>query len=159
MIINEGIVLLAQGLGAGLLPVAPGTLASLLFLPVWWCLAGLPRAGYLAVWALICLVGVPLCGHATLLLGVHDAPSIVWDEFGGLLLTLAAAPRGIGWGISGFLAFRLFDVLKPGPVGWVDANMISGLGIVLDDLVAGVFALLLLQGLWWLRREMQRRHG
>ncbi|ASK35353.1 phosphatidylglycerophosphatase A [Alcanivorax sp. N3-2A] len=151
MNLDSVIVFIAQGLGAGLSPYAPGTVASLVFLLPWWWLAGLPRVGYWALWGVICLIGVPLCGQASSVLGVHDAPSIVWDEFGGLLLALAVVPRGVGWGLAGFLAFRLFDVTKPGPVGWVDSHFNNGAGIVADDLIAGAFALLVMLMLrWWI---------
>ncbi|MFC6328913.1 phosphatidylglycerophosphatase A family protein [Alloalcanivorax gelatiniphagus] len=138
------LVLLAQGLGVGLSPWAPGTLASLLFLLVWWLLAGQPRPQYLLVVALVVVAGVPLCGLASRALGVHDAGSVVWDELGGLLLALAVVPRRAVWGLAGFAVFRFFDVLKPGPVGWVDLHLNGGIGIVLDDLVAGALALAVL---------------
>lgn len=137
-------VLLAQGLGAGLLPWAPGTVASLLFMLAWWPLAGLPRMAYALVSVVVVLAGVVVCDVAARTLGRHDAPSIVWDEWGGLLLTLAVVPRRLICGLGGLVAFRFFDVLKPWPVGWVDQTLGGGLGIMLDDLVAGVFALLLL---------------
>ncbi|MBM7334602.1 MAG: phosphatidylglycerophosphatase A [Alcanivorax sp.] len=143
------LVLLAQGLGAGLSPWAPGTVASLLFLLLWWPLARLSRPRYLLVVLLVAVAGVPLCGLASGTLGVHDAASVVWDELGGLLLALAVVPRHPGWGLAGFAAFRFFDVLKPGPVGWVDLHLNGGLGIVLDDLVAGGLALVVLWLMVW----------
>ncbi|MFP1681334.1 phosphatidylglycerophosphatase A [Alloalcanivorax sp. C16-1] len=148
------LVLLAQGLGAGLSPWAPGTVASLLFLLIWWPLARLPRRHYLVVVGLVAVAGVPLCGLASEALGVHDAGSVVWDELGGLLLALTVVPRHVGWGLVGFAVFRFFDVLKPGPVGWADLHLNGGLGIVLDDLVAGGLALavLLLARAAWRRR-------
>ena len=145
------LVFLAQGLGAGLSPWAPGTVASLLFLLVWWPLARLRWPAYGALVALVVVTGVPLCGLAAAALGVHDAPSIVWDEWGGLLLALSVVPRRPVWGLAGLLVFRLFDALKLGPVGWVDQHLGGGLGIVLDDLVAGALALtvlLLAQAVW-----------
>lgn len=138
------VVLLAQGLGAGLSPWAPGTVASALFMLLWWPLARLSRTGYTVAWALVVLAGWVLCDVAARALAVHDAPSIVWDELGGLLLALVVVPRRLPWALAGLAAFRFFDVLKPWPVGWVDENIGGGLGIMMDDLVAALFALALL---------------
>ena len=147
------LVLLAQGLGIGLSPWAPGTVASLLFLLIWWPLARLPRPHYMLAVLLVAAAGVPLCGLAAEVLGVHDAGSLVWDELGGLLLALAVVPRRPVWGLAGFAVFRLFGVFKPGPVGWVDLHLNGGVGIVLDDLVAGALALLVLWLMVWIRRR------
>lgn len=76
--------------------------------------------------------------------GGHDHPGIVWDEFAGLFVTMIAVPVTWGTVLAGFILFRLFDILKPWPISWLDKKVSGGLGIMLDDLVAGVFALAIL---------------
>jgi len=80
------------------------------------------------------------------LLGVHDHPGIVWDEFAGFLITMVAAPAGWPGIAAGFALFRLFDVWKPWPIGWVDRKVHGGLGIMLDDVLAGLMAAVVLWG-------------
>ncbi|MGB1761711.1 phosphatidylglycerophosphatase A family protein [Alloalcanivorax xenomutans] len=136
--------LLAIGMGAGLSPWAPGTMGCVLFMLFWWPLAVCSRRLYAMVLGGVVVVGIPLCGFAAEVIGVEDAPAIVWDELGGLLLALSVVPRHPLWGLLGLAGFRFFDVLKVWPVGWVDQNLAGGLGIMLDDLVAGLYALLVL---------------
>ena len=78
---------------------------------------------------------------------IRDSPGIVWDELAGYLLTMVGAPAGWHWIVAGFLLFRLFDIWKPWPIGWLDRRVGGGLGIILDDLLAGLFAALCLQGM------------
>ncbi len=141
--------LLAFGFGAGLAPRAPGTFGTgvgvLLYLP----LAGLPPAAYWGVTLLVALAGIGICGWSSRQLGVHDHPGIVWDEIAGYLVTMAWAPAGAFWVVAGFVLFRLFDILKPWPIGWLDRRLGGGLGIMLDDILAGLAALACLQGLSW----------
>jgi phosphatidylglycerophosphatase A len=121
-------------------------LAVVIYLP----LSQLPLTAYGAVLLLVSLAGVWLCGRASRDLGVHDHPGIVWDEIAGFLLTMLAAPRGWVWIAVGFVLFRLFDIWKPWPIGWLDQRVGGGLGIMLDDLVAGTFAAACLQLIaWW----------
>jgi phosphatidylglycerophosphatase A len=100
---------------------------------------------YLAVVALLFLVGIPICAHTANRLGVHDHPGIVWDEIVGYLVTMAFAPAGWLWVAAGFVLFRLFDIVKPWPIRWCDRKVHGGFGIMLDDLLAGVFAA---AGMW-----------
>jgi phosphatidylglycerophosphatase A len=132
--------LLAFGLGSGLAPKAPGTFGTLAALPFLWPLSLLSLPGYLAVVMLAFLVGVYLCERAARDLGVHDHPGIVWDEFVGLFVTLTAVPLSWQSLLLGFGLFRLFDILKPWPIGWLDRRVGGGLGIMLDDLLAGGYA-------------------
>ncbi len=86
------------------------------------------------------------------ILGVHDHGGIVWDEWVGFLMTLWLAPTGLGWLVAGFILFRLFDILKPWPIGWLDRQVPGGWGIMLDDLLAGLYSFILLQlGVYLLR--------
>jgi len=139
--------LLAFGFGAGCSPKAPGTMGTLLAVGLYLPLSRLPLSLYALLLAVVIVAGVWICGRASRDLGVHDHPGIVWDEVAGYLLTMFAAPPGWSWIVIGFLLFRLFDIWKPWPIGWLDRRVGGGLGIMLDDLVAGLFAALCLQAL------------
>ncbi len=142
--------LLAFGLGSGAAPKAPGTFGTLAALPLFLLLQPLDPWLYLAITAAAFLFGIWICGRTSRDLGVHDHSGIVWDEWVGLWVTLWLVPPGWGWIVAGFLLFRLFDILKPQPIKWIDQKVGGGLGIMLDDLLAGLFALAILQGVYWL---------
>ena len=145
-LLRDPLHLLSFGLGSGLSPRAPGTAGSLLALAVYYlCLQGLDPMLYLLLVLLATAVGVYLCGRTATALGVHDHGAIVWDEFAGLWLALFALPAGWYWPLLGFTLFRLFDIAKPWPIGWLDRRIHGGLGIMLDDIVAGTLAGLCLQ--------------
>jgi phosphatidylglycerophosphatase A len=135
---------LAFGFGSGLAPKAPGTCGTLAAVPLYLLLANLPLPAYLAITLLMFLIGVWLCGRCEQILGIQDHSGIVWDEFVGLFITLAGAPSSPVAVIAGFSLFRLFDILKPWPISWLDRRVHGGLGIMLDDAVAGVCAWLAL---------------
>ena len=132
--------LLALGFGSGLAPVAPGTFGSLAGVVLYPLLAGLELPLYLAVTAAAFVLGISVCGHTARQLGVHDHSAIVWDEVVGVWLTLAFVAPGWPAVVLGFLLFRLFDILKPWPIRWLDRRVRGGLGIMLDDLAAGLLA-------------------
>jgi phosphatidylglycerophosphatase A len=136
---------LALGFGSGLLPFAPGTAGTVAAIPVYLLLQPLAAPFYLAIVVLLALAGIAICGQAANRLGVHDHPGIVWDEIVGYLVTMAFAPPGWLWIGLGFVLFRLFDIVKPWPIKWCDRQVGGGLGIMLDDLLAGVFSAALLQ--------------
>jgi phosphatidylglycerophosphatase A len=136
---------LAFGLGSGAAPVAPGTFGTLAAVPLYLLLNQLPLIYYLLALILLFALGIWLCGRTAEDLGVHDHGGIVWDEFVGYWLTMLAAPPGWQWLLLGFLLFRFFDIVKPFPIGWLDRRVQGGLGIMLDDAVAGSFAWLCLQ--------------
>jgi len=131
---------LAFGFGSGLLPGAPGTWGTLAALPLYLLLAPLPPAYYLALIAAMFLLGVWACGRAGRELGMHDHPAIVWDEVVGYLLAMTAVPLDWRWVLAGFALFRLFDILKPWPIRWLDRRVGGGLGVMLDDVAAGLLA-------------------
>jgi phosphatidylglycerophosphatase A len=137
--------LLSLGFGSGLSPWAPGTAGTLIAIPMYWFASNLAISGYLTIVVLATLVGFFLCGYTALVLGVHDHPAIVWDEVVGYFITMIAAPPGWVWIVWGFVLFRLFDILKPWPIGWLDRRLKGGVGIMLDDVLAGAFALICLQ--------------
>jgi phosphatidylglycerophosphatase A len=136
---------LALGFGSGLLPVAPGTAGTVAAIPVYLLLQPLAAPYYIAIVLLLALAGIVICGQTASRLGVHDHPGIVWDEIVGYLVTMAFAPSGWLWIGLGFVLFRLFDIVKPWPIRWCDRQVSGGLGIMLDDLLAGVFSAMLLQ--------------
>jgi phosphatidylglycerophosphatase A len=141
--------LLAFGFGTGCSPRAPGTMGTLLAVAIYLPLSTLSLPLYLAALAVVTLAGIWICDRASRDLGVHDHPGIVWDEIAGFLLTMLAAPPGWVWILAGFLLFRLFDIWKPWPIGWLDRRVTGGLGIMIDDIVAGVFAAACLQLAAW----------
>lgn len=141
---------LAFGLGSGLSPRAPGTTGTLMGLVLAVPLAGLPLWAALTGVGLAFLVGVPICTRASRALGVHDHGGIVWDEFVGIWLVLATVPFHWAWWLAAFVAFRVFDIIKPWPIGWLDRKVHGGLGIMIDDVVAAGFAIgvLAIVGVW-----------
>ena len=137
--------LVALGFGSGLFPVAPGTAGTLAAIPLYLLLQDLPESVYLAVVMVLLLGGILVCAYTAERLGVHDHPAIVWDEVVGYLITMTAVPAGWMWVVAGFILFRLFDILKPWPISWFDRRVHGGIGIMLDDVIAGVFAAVVLQ--------------
>ncbi|NID17074.1 phosphatidylglycerophosphatase A family protein [Luteibacter yeojuensis] len=136
---------LACGFGSGLTPKAQGTFGSLAALLPWLLLRDLPVAGWLAIVVVAFAIGVWACEVAGRILGVADHRSIVWDEFVGQWIALLPALLAPWWAVPcGFLLFRLFDVWKPWPIGWLDRRMKGGLGVMVDDVVAGIFAAVVL---------------
>jgi phosphatidylglycerophosphatase A len=137
---RDPVLWLATGGGVGWIRGAPGTWGSLIAVP----LAVLLRTGgsgvYWVGFGLCVAIGVPLTGLAARRLGLSDPPMVVWDEIAGQLLTLGFAPMGLlNWSV-GFLLFRFFDILKPGPIRWIDRKGRNGWGIMADDLAAGLVA-------------------
>lgn len=135
---------LAFGLGSGLSPVAPGTAGTLAAMPLglWIVVLPLPVALGLVVAAFV--LGVFLCGQASRQLGVHDHGGIVWDEFVGIWLVLVFIPFHWAWWLAAFVLFRIFDAAKPWPIGWVDRRVSGGFGVMVDDVLAAGYTLLLL---------------
>ncbi|MDG1082167.1 MAG: phosphatidylglycerophosphatase A [Porticoccaceae bacterium] len=133
-------LLLAFGFGSGLSPKAPGTMGTLAAIPLWWLLAQLPLTSYLIVVSIAAVVGIAICGRAADQMGVHDHGGIVWDEFVGFWIAMAALP--ITWQsvVLGFVLFRVFDILKPWPISWLDKRVSGGFGIMIDDVIAGLAA-------------------
>ena len=137
--------LAAFGFGTGFLPKAPGTAGTLVGVVLYLLLASMPVAGYVAITVLLFAAGIPLCDRVSRDLGVHDHSGIVWDEIVGYLVTMTAAPPGWLPAVAGFVLFRVFDILKPWPIRALDRAVHGGFGIMLDDVVAGIFAGVVLQ--------------
>jgi len=136
---------LAFGFGSGLAPVAPGTFGTLAAFPVYWLLAGVHGWAYLLIVAFFFVAGIGFCDAAGKALGVPDHGSIVWDEIVAMLLVLYFAPLSvIGFAVA-FLLFRLFDIWKPFPISWCDRRLKNGFGVMFDDLLAAVYAIICLR--------------
>jgi len=139
---------LAFGLGSGAAPYAPGTFGTLAAVPIYLLLIqSLDWPAYGIVVVAMFALGVWLCDRTEHDIGVHDHSGIVWDEFVGYLVTMFYAPTGWLWIVAGFFLFRLFDIWKPFPVRQVERRYRKGFGIMIDDVVAGIYAALALQGL------------
>ncbi|MDB4223730.1 phosphatidylglycerophosphatase A [Granulosicoccus sp.] len=135
---------IALGGGLGLAPKAPGTFGTLLGIPLLFLMPA-NLVAYIVVVVVLFVLGVWCCDVCAKNLGVHDHPGIVWDEVVGYLITMMAVPKTFLWIVVGFAVFRFFDILKPWPIGWVDKHVHGGLGIMLDDVLAAVFSLIVIQ--------------
>lgn len=138
--LRDPVLLLALGLGAGLVPRAPGTAGTLVGVALYAALLPLPAWAFPAVLLAVVVAGVPLCAAAARRLGRHDHPAIVWDEIAGFLVAMVGLPAEPAWIGAAFVAFRVLDAAKPFPLGLVDRHVPGGLGIMLDDLLAGLAA-------------------
>lgn len=137
--------LFAFGFGSGLAPKAPGTVGTMAAIPFFILLQDLSWLIYLS-WLLVTFaLGVLWCDRSSKALGVHDHGGIVWDEFVGFWITMFMAPAGWIWIVIGFVLFRFFDIIKPWPINWLDKKVHGGFGIMIDDVLAGIYALLVLQ--------------
>lgn len=133
-------MLLALGFGTGLLPKAPGTWGTLVGVALFAAVATLGWAVALLVTLGVSALGVALCGRAARTLGEHDHAAIVWDEIAGVMVALLFVPVTWYWLLAGFVAFRVFDITKPGPIRRLDQQVGGGLGIMIDDVAAGLLA-------------------
>jgi phosphatidylglycerophosphatase A len=141
---------IATGFGLGYLPKAPGTWGTLLALPIHYLIVQLPLRGYISAIAIIIVIAILSAGAAEKIMDKPDPGSVVIDEVAGMLIAMIAIPaHPVAW-LLAFGLFRLFDILKPFPVNFFDQRFHGGLGIVLDDLMAGLYALASLQLLWQL---------
>ncbi len=139
--LSDPIQFLALGFGSGLAPKAPGTFGTLAAIPLFALLSFLHAPYYLAVVVLMMILGVYICDYAAKAVNVHDHPAIVWDEFVGYLITMLWLPITVQTVFVGFILFRLFDIVKPWPISWLDKHCHGGFGIMIDDVIAGVAAL------------------
>ena len=149
-VLTDPVHFLAFGFGTGLAPLAPGTFGSLPGILLFWLTLDFGLYVQLAIAVVLAVFGTWLCGESARRIGVHDHGGIVWDEIAGMYITLLAAPVTLaGWALA-FVAFRLFDIVKPWPIRDLDHSIHGGLGIMLDDLVAALYAALLLALYGWL---------
>ncbi|RCU45242.1 phosphatidylglycerophosphatase A [Corallincola holothuriorum] len=139
--LKDPVHILACGFGLGLAKKAPGTWGTLAAFPFYFVLLQFPDWVYLLATAVMAVVGIWICGKTSEDMGVHDHGGIVWDEVVGMLITLFWVPVEWPWILAAFVAFRFFDILKPWPIRWLDKQVDGGFGIMIDDVIAGLFGL------------------
>ena len=135
---------LAFGFGSGLSPFAPGTMGTLVAIPFALVLKSLDPAWFWLALIVLFLLGVKLCSDVSQKLGVHDHGGIVWDEMVGYWLAVSLVPLQWQWLLGAFVLFRFFDIVKPWPIRQIDRKAGGGLGIMIDDVVAAVFTMIVL---------------
>lgn len=140
---------LAFGFGSGLSPKAPGTVGTLMAVPLYLLVASWPLWAYSLLVLGAALAGVWICQRASDQLQVHDHPGIVWDEFVGYWITMWAVPADWLWVVIGFVVFRVLDIAKPWPISHLDRQVKGGFGIMIDDILAGVMACCVLHVALW----------
>jgi phosphatidylglycerophosphatase A len=140
-LLKDPVHFLALGGGSGLSSKAPGTAGTVVALLPAWLIAPWPLAAKLALIVVLFAIGIWICGESARRLGVHDHPAIVFDEIVGLLLAAVLLPQNLWWLLAAFVLFRLFDIVKPWPIRDLDHRLGGGLGIMLDDVMAAVYAL------------------
>ena len=135
-------IMVSSGFGTGYLPKAPGTWSALVAIPLWWSLSNLSWPLYALIVLGFSSLSVLVANRAEGIYGEHDRGEIVIDEIVGLMIASIAVPFTMAGVVLVFIYFRVFDIAKPGPIGWIDQNVKGGLGVILDDALAGVFALI-----------------
>jgi phosphatidylglycerophosphatase A len=141
------LVFIASGFGLGLMPITPGSFATLGGLIIYLCIAHWAWWAYLVVFFAVSWIAVYLSDRLSRAYHLHDPTVVCLDEFSGMLITLFLVPPTWPFILAGFVLFRLFDIWKPWIIGIVDKNMDSGFGMVLDDILAGIFAWIFLQAI------------
>ena len=143
--LRNPIEFLALGFGSGLAPKAPGTFGTLAAIPIVLALSNVTISVYIALTVLFALAGIYICGKAAQNVGVHDHPAIVWDEIVGYMIAMIAIPVTVETVFIAFVLFRIFDILKPWPISWLDKHCKDGFGIMIDDIAAGFAVLVVMQ--------------
>lgn len=142
--------LLSLGFGSGLSPHAPGTMGTLVAVPLYLMLSRLELIAYLIAITSGFILGIYVCNYTSKALGVHDHSGIVWDEIIGYWIAMIAVPAPTWqWILTGFVLFRFFDIVKPWPVNLADKHLPGGFGIMIDDVLAGLYAFACIQGFWF----------
>ena len=148
-VLTDPVHIMAFGFGTGLAPWAPGTVGSLVGVALACFTRDLGLIPQIGILLAVILAGIPICGVSARRLGIHDHGGIVWDEIAGMYAVLLVAPTTVwGW-VLAFGLFRAFDIVKPWPIRDLDHRLKGGLGIMLDDLVAALYAALLLAFIGW----------
>lgn len=136
---------IALGFGAGLSPVAPGTAGTLVAWPIGWLMGGvLSPLAFIVTLGLLFIIGIWACTLTGRRLGVDDHGGMVWDEMVAFLLVVAIVPRDVRWQLAAFVLFRAFDVVKPQPIRWFEQRYHGGFGVMLDDILAAGYTLVVL---------------
>lgn len=132
---------ISLGFGTGLSPRAPGTVGTLVGFPLYWALSPLALLAQVAVLVALFVAGCYLCEVTGNALGQADHGGIVWDEIVAFCAVLLTVPEHWGWWAAAFAAFRLFDIVKPAPIHWIDRRFKTGFGVMFDDVLAAVYAI------------------
>lgn len=149
-VLKDPVHILAFGFGTGLAPFAPGTFGSIPGLILFWLTLDFGHYVQLGIAVVLAVAGVWICGESARRIGVHDHGGIVWDEIVGMYVTLFLAPVSVGGFALAFILFRIMDIVKPWPIRDLDHRLGGGVGIMLDDLAAALYAALLLVLYGWL---------
>lgn len=156
---NKIIECLATFFYVGKIPKAPGTFGTLAAIPLWFVMTNLNPIFYMAVTFVIVILGIFISEAYERKLEIHDSKTIVIDEVAGFLITMVWLPVTWQSVVFGFLLFRFFDILKPGPIKLIDQKIKGGVGVMLDDVAAGIIASLILQIVYnqtlWLGAQTQ----
>jgi len=139
----------AFGFGSGAIPKAPGTFGTLMAIPFYLMMQPLTMLQYLILLILITSLSMWLCDNVSKEIQVDDHQGMCLDEIVGYLVTMFGAPHGFRWIVWGFLLFRLFDILKPWPIYLIDQKVKGGVGVILDDVLAGIYSSIVLHILSW----------
>ena len=137
------------GFGSGLVPKAPGTFGTLVGLPLFWLISSYALNTQLIIITSLFMIGIYFCDKTGKALGVADHGAIVWDEIVAIMLVLAFTPTNFIFWFIAFLLFRLFDIWKPYPICYADANFKNGFGVMFDDLLAAIYAILVMKFIVW----------
>ncbi len=144
LILSRFFLLLATGLGVGYSPIAPGTLGTLLAIPVYYFLSNIASPIYEVTLIGFFFLSVWISENAETFFGKKDDRRIVIDEIMGFLITMLWVPKTVRFIIIGFFLFRFFDILKPFPIRHLERRLKGGFGVVLDDVMAGVYTSIIL---------------
>lgn len=136
---------IAFGFGTGAIPFAPGTFGTLMAIPFYLVLKLLPLSAYIIFTIAFAAFASWLSDSISRDTNTHDHPGMNIDEFVGFFVTMIAAPDGWQWVVIGFILFRLFDIWKPWPISYADKHIQGGFGMIFDDVLAGIYALIVLQ--------------
>jgi phosphatidylglycerophosphatase A len=139
----------AFGFGSGAIPYAPGTFGTIMAIPFYLLMRYLPVNIYLILVAVIAIVSAWICQRVSDEIKVNDHQGMCLDEFVGFFVTMINAPHGLIWIVAGFILFRIFDIWKPWPIAYLDTHVHGGIGMVLDDVCAGIYAFIILKFFSW----------
>lgn len=140
---------ISLGFGSGLAKKAPGTFGTLIGLPLFWLIAPYSIGQQLIIITALFVLGIYFCTFTGRALGIVDHGSIVWDEIVAIMLVLTFTPLQWQWWLAAFILFRLFDIWKPYPIHQLEAKFKNGFGVMFDDLLAAIYAIICLQCLIW----------
>jgi len=145
---------LALGFGSGFAPKAPGTFGTIVGLPLFWLIASYSLSMQLGIISVLFITGIYFCNVTGENLGISDHGSIVWDEIAAMMLVLTITPSHWLWWLVAFALFRLFDIWKPFPIRQCDAKLKGGFGVMVDDVLAAIYAMTCLKALLWITTQL-----